>query len=273
MFHGFLSPERAMRRRYLRPTVYDFDVVLASGPFDKKMILAHQNGRPKPARVYAAGCPQLDKYFHPNGAKREYLEKLSLRASEPVIVYAPHWFDFRPRGGSKLALFRDIVAELRKLPAQIVVKPHRMSFVLGQDSDQDWDTLMREIESEQVRVDLGIEDADALTVADVVITGNDSGRAYISMLLNKPVILFPAPPRPAGTPAEAVSDLLRQGAEVAESISEMGNLARQALRNPGAKAKDRRHVGETILANPGRSTEEVVKLLYQEIQPADRVTV
>ena len=269
MFHGFLNPERALRRRFFRPTVYDYDVILASGPIDRNIILAHQDGRPKPSRVYSAGCPQLDRYFHQDEATREYLEKFRLQESEPVVLYAPHWFEFRPPGDAGLQLFLEIVEELRKLPAQIIVKPHRMSLILGKDSGQRWDRLLRQIECHQVRVDRCVEDVDALRAADVLITSNNSARAYIFMSLNKPVVFFPAARTPAGSPAEAVSGLLQQGAAVAESLSELGVHVREALQNPRGKAEHRRRVSEGFFANPGQSTQEVARILYQEILGLD----
>ncbi len=269
MFHGFLSPERALHRRSLRPSVYDYDIVLASGPLDRNIILAHQNGRPKPLRVYSAGCPQIDKYLHGEGTRREYLEKLGLQESEPVVLYAPHWLHFKPPGDAGLTMFREIVEELRCLPAQIIVKPHRMSLVLGKESGQNWDRLLREIESPRVRVDRCIEDVEPLRAADVLITSNNSGRAYIFMLLNKPVILFPAARTCPGSPAETIASFVRQGTEVAESIPELCTRVLGELQHPRAKENERRRMSEGLLSNPGQSAREVAKILYQEIHCPD----
>ncbi len=265
MFHGPIIPERFFRRALCRRPVYEANLAFPFGPYARDQILAACDGRPEPVRIHAVGSPGLDKYFHPARSKRDYLRALGLTESQPVVVYAPHWYDVGKMGCAGVDLIRAALRELAKLPVQVIVKLHAMSMILGASRGQDWGTLLRTVESSRMRVDQHPEDVHAMLAADVLVT-DISSRALNVMLLDKPVVLYPGMLPSAGAFDPPARELYCRGATVAHTPHELGEQVRAALANPRTRSEQRGQVAKELFANPGHATAEVTRILYSELK-------
>ena len=147
----------------------------------------------------------------------------------------------------------------------VIVKLHAMSFMAGAAGGRLWREMLGQLESSQVKVDRATEDVDALLAADVLVTGISS-RACNFMLLDKPVVLYRSglvAPRYKVRPAYG---MLRSAAWLAETAAELGVCVRGAPANPQAYREQRAALREAFFANPGHATEEVTRILYEEIE-------
>jgi hypothetical protein len=261
--HGAGLFRRNFRKMGPRRSIYDFDFVITSGPYDRDLILANSEGRKMP-RVYPVGLPYFDKYFHPDITRRQYLSGLGLDDTRLLLLYAPHFSEVLLAGNKGTRFFEPVLQEMAKLPVNVIVKPHAMLLSPGAVLGFDWKHVLLQAETAQVKVDFSPEDVDALLAADVLVTGLSS-RAFNFMPLDKPVALYPGRYVPEDTFARERYRLMCEGSTVADSLAALIAHIQDALVRPGAYSEARRRVAAALFSNPGNSTRDVASIIYREI--------
>ena len=262
--HGTALTSRHFTQRWPRKTLFDFDMVLPSGPFDSRLIVHEQCRLRRGSVIKAVGCPQLDQLFTPPTTRAEYLRWLDLPTDCAVVLYAPHWTDLDEWGAQGTDRMNDVIEALLVLPVSLVLKPHSMSYSSRVSNGPDWRRVVEGLCSERVKVDSDINDTLALCHADVLITGFSS-RRFSFALLDKPAVLFPT----AGGEVHPIDwqrwSIGRDAFDTADDLPSLVAAVSRALMEPEARSAARRVCANELFANPGRATEAMIRVIYDEL--------
>ena len=260
LMHGAGLQARMLTPHPLRKSVLDFDLVLVNGEFDARRVRAVLAARGHENRVAAAGFPFLDRLMDPQGLRSDYVARLGLDASRPIVLVAPHWTVLR-RVARRPCYLDEILQHLSTLDVNVVLKLHACSFNERMGGPVDWHSTVAAIEASGVaRVDRYVDDTLAIAHCDALIT-DMSSRAFAGMTLGKPVVLY----EPSGTKSVPEGDeprqrLLEQGATVAATPAEVADIIERARRsgwtNPAGLA-----VARECYAYQGQATRRVGDLL------------
>lgn len=262
--HGTTLPGRFFHARRPLHRLFDFDVVFAAGAYDRDLIRqeARQHG-PSPV-IRADGCPHMDRLLSPQRSRAQYLAPLGFTDDLPVVLYAPHWQDLNHWGDDGPRLFATVVNALADIPVNVLLKPHAMCYLPAATRGRPWRKVVDSLQGRSVRADFGEDDTAALTHADVLVTGRSS-RTFNFMLLDKPVVLFPAL-APSQDPVDEMRRVIaREAGHSAESLGELIDWVRRALRDPASGSEKRRGHAARLFANVGHATKEVVHGIYDEL--------
>jgi hypothetical protein len=263
--HGAAFARRVLDGRWPRRRLLDFDLVLPTGTYDVEAVddIRRKLRSSRPV-VEAVGCPLLDRLFATNGSRRDYCARMGLAEERPLVLYAPHWTDLERWGREGERRLYEVVRALTTLHVNLVLKPHAMAFVRGAVSGRHWRATMENLQTRTVRLDPDADDTAALSSADVLITGTSS-RAFNMMLVDKPVVLFPASPASADPILNKRLRALSEGSSVAAGLPELVEQVRTALVQPHARSEARRRQARAQFANPGQATAAAVGVLYREL--------
>ncbi|MBI3800070.1 MAG: CDP-glycerol glycerophosphotransferase family protein [Deltaproteobacteria bacterium] len=258
--HGPGLMPRFFRKHPLRKTVFDFDLVAASGAYDLAILEEAVAGRQSP-RLVSVGFPFLDRLFGESESREEFSRSQGFDPARPLVLFSPHWQTLNEEGSGQRV--RDVIAALRAANVNVLIRPHVCSLNRTMARNVDWRSkLLALSENRAVRVDFNLDDIPALRHADAIVTDRSS-RAFNAMLLAKPVILYP-PEQGHGALESRRYNLMCSGSYMARTPSEITDL----LRKPFASWRPRPDgtlVAAQCFAFPGHATEAFVQLIRREI--------
>jgi hypothetical protein len=267
LMHGAGLTSRVASRGPFRKSVLDFDVALVCGDHDLELLggLSHRS----PFEVRATGLPLLDEPPDTTPPRSEYLRGLELDDSRKTVLFAPSWRALRAMGGRGEVHFDEVLAQLRRLDANVLVKLHACSFNRIMAGGFDWKRKVAGVrEAGAVGVDLDVDDVPASHHSEVLVT-DISSRAFNFMYLGKPVVLC----APGFVPLDEWDrqrwNLIRKGCLVALETGEVAGRVAAALSGEVSPNLGRA-VAARCFAHAGRSADAVVDALLEAIStPGD----
>jgi len=258
--------------------VLNFDIIFLTGPFLKEMYLNEflkKHPGAKRQEIYEIGYPKLDALINRDYNPQEIKKRLNLdKILKPVILYAPAWEE----GTSLRKYGLEIIETLLKMDVILLVKLHPMSYSdpknIAATGGVDWRKELEKYEKfENFRNILDWNSNPYLCISDVLIT-DISGIAFEFMFLDRPIIYFDAPeffnktlPNLFKIKDEGPScndfrtDIVRNTGTVIKKPDELPMAVEEALRNPKAKSPHRKLLMEKLIYNPGKATQEAVRVI------------
>ena len=262
--HGAGVASRILKPHWLRKTIADFNLVLVNGEADRDVLRRHGRDQHVGEKVIAAGLPYLDRLLTCPESRDAYLRRIGIKPGRKVAFVGPSWRGLQAIQSRTPHYFDELIAVLKDLDWEVLVKMHVCSFNKAMVDGSDWAERVSRLAHPNVHVDLDIDDVPAFLHADILIT-DISSRAFDFMLLDKPVIaVVPADVFTDELDVERI-DLLRQGARLIQSPAELGAAIAQGLIDDAGARTTRQHVARRAFANPGRATEAVVGHLLQQL--------
>jgi len=191
IFHGPVLQRRNFKYFPFRKTLYQFDKLIVSGPYDLRLINKY---RPKHRINFEAvlgGFPFLDALTtSPALSKMAYYQKFGLDMNLSTILIGPNWRGLRLFQNQGLSYIKELIYTFRNIDANILIKLHACSYTPLMAGGVDWQERLKYLASQSnVHVDSDPDDKSALMHSDILIT-DISSRAFIFMLLGKPVIQY-----------------------------------------------------------------------------------
>jgi len=257
IFHGVSFKNYAIKPKALR-----YDRLFLPGPYHRRKFIESGLFQEGDERLKLIGLPKLDRLRDGSLDRRATLEGLGLDPSLPAVLYAP-------TGDAGNSLFRQgeqILAELSRLPVNLIVKPHDHAD-LDPHCAIDWNLRLREWTAERFAAVFDADVVPLLNAADLLVT-DASSVAFEYTLLDRPIIFMDVPEILEG-PSSDHFDLTtwgRKGGEIASDPAELRELVPALLADPTQKSEIRRQIAEDLFFEPGRATENAVKALYAEMQ-------
>lgn len=273
LIHGVDVGERELQHHPVRPSVNDFDWVVVGGHHDHdKVTTALQRlGRTGRSTVVSAlGIPAFDRVEPGLAAPDGYRRRLGLEPGRPVVLIAPHWRDL-PANQDGARRLEMLVDALRRLPVELLLKPHQMALHPRANAGFDWGAVYGGFEGRGVAVDWQPADDPAMAVSSVLVTGSSS-RSNLFMLLNRPVVRLPAEwlgVDPGGTWSAAMEREGLEGSVQARDLADLVALVAEALADPGALEVERAKRAARLFSNQGVAAAAVTADLLRRL---DRVT-
>ncbi len=263
--HGAGVASRILRRRWFRKTIVDFDLVLVNGEADRDLVHLHCPEHLTAERVVAVGLPYLDRLRTCVESRETYFRRLGIAPGRKVALVGPSWRGLQLIQSREPQYFDDLIAALRALGWDVLIKMHTCSFNKAMVHGDEWAERLRQYAGSNVYVDYNVDDVPAFLHADILVT-DISSRAFDFMLLDKPVI--------AVIPANVFTDrldverirLLRQGARLIESASEIERAIAEGLNEGNGRRSERQRLVKRLFANPGRATDVVVDQLMRQLK-------
>lgn len=276
LFHGLANKEGFILSKHL----LKFDIIFLTGPFLKEMYLnefVKKFPEAKKQEIYEIGYPKLDNLINGNYNPEEIKKRLNLdKISKPIILYAPTWEE--ETSLRKYGL--EIIETLLKMNIILLVKLHPMSYSdpnnIMATGGIDWRKQLEKYEKyENFRNILDWNSNPYLCISDILIT-DISGIAFEFMFLDKPIIYFDVPeyfnkvlPNLLKIKYEGPSyndprtDIVRNTGTVIKKPDELPMAIEESLRNPKAKSPHRKLLMKKLIYNPGKATEEAIKVIYK----------
>jgi hypothetical protein len=268
--HGPGLTSRALTWRLGRKTVWDFDLVLTSGPYDLELLQAAGRGT---TEVVATGTPFLDRLVSPTTTAGAYLRTLGLNSHRPKVMFAPAWQTVAQQPDRGRAYVEGVVTALGELDVDVLVKLHSCLFNRHMSRGVDWQRLLEELcRRDSIAFDVAVDDRPALMAADVLVT-DISSRSLNFMALEKPVVIFQPPfERPLTRIDRDRLQLIESGSPVVQSVTELVSAVESALAGEWDR-EAARSVAARALSNVGSATERVSDDILQQLRlvAGDRV--
>lgn len=262
MRHGAGTTSRMMSKSMFRKTMFDFDLILAPGCYDVKLIQDFKEKFGLSANAVPVGLPFLDRLADPGLSRESYLKSLSLDTDKKTILFAPHWGGISADPRILGRYFDRCIAILQETDLNAILKLHAASFNIVQADGIDWRERIQHIGS--IAVDFSFDDIPALKFSDILIT-DLSSRAFNFMLLDKPVILI-SQAQLFDNLEVSRSSLMRRGSLVADDLDDLKPLIERADKHPNLLSAERQQVAEVCFENFGSATEAVVALIKKQIE-------
>jgi hypothetical protein len=265
--HGAGVASRILTRSPFRKTIFDFDLVLVNGEADYELLQRVCSAKLNAQKVVATGLPYLDRLHTCAETRDAYLRRIGLVTTKGVALIAPSWRGLEIIQARQPDYFDELIAAVRELDWQVIIKMHACSFNKAMTQGQDWAGKLSRYAERGIGIDNDVDDVPALVHSDLLIT-DISSRAFNFMLLDKPVV--------AVLPDELFTDqldreritLIERGAFLARSPAEIKLIIAHGLNGHDPLRTERQCLAQRFFANPGRATEAVVAQLLRHLPNA-----
>jgi hypothetical protein len=268
--HGAGVASRILKRHPFRKTIFDFDLVLVNGDADYEILLRFCASKFIADSVVVAGFPYLDRLHTCPETRAAYLQRVGLASNKKIALLAPSWRGLKAIQVRQPDYLDAIIAVLRQLDWQVIIKLHACSFNKAMAQGEDWVRRLCCYPRQNVCIDDNIDDVPALLYADLLVT-DISSRAFDFMLLDKPAIaVFPDGVFTDRLDFERIK-LMRQGVFFAGSPAEIEAIITQTVNGHGRLPGECQRLARHFFANPGRATEVVVTHLLRHMTPGCKI--
>jgi hypothetical protein len=216
------------------------------------------------------GMPKVDALVNGSLSRDAVLAGLGLSPERPTILYAPTWSP----ASSLNRIGLDLLARLRALPVNVIVKLHDRSCDLRTQysGGVDWiSTLRPRLAGGSAVLTTEADICPALVASDVMITDHSSA-GFEYLLRDRPLVRIHVPELIAL--ANIHQDYVRLLASVSESTSQIDDTVaavERALTDPGARSAARRAVAADLFHEPGTATARCADAMYDAIGLTPRV--
>ena len=158
-----------------------FDAHFAIGTkFNEFIKYAYAEKKNKP-KIFNVGYPKLDVLVSEYNPILPY----NLDKTKPTLLYAPHW----PKYSSLYKFQEEILSELAKFDANILIKPH--NYLYTKSPEMNWQKRLREFadKHENVTFVLQPNTQELYPISDIMITDTGTTAALEFSVLLKPVVI------------------------------------------------------------------------------------
>lgn len=263
IFHGPLLQRRNFKYFPFRKNLYQFDKAIVTGPYDLRLIQKYRAKSKKNFEAVVGGFPFLDTIIiNPVLSKKAYYQKLGMDLNLPTIFIGPNWRGLRLSKNQGLSYIKDLIHTFRNFDTNILIKLHACSYNPHMAGGIDWRESLKDIGSHRnFYVDSDPDDKSALIHSEILIT-DISSRAFIFMLLGKPVIQYFPISKTWDHWEQSRLEYIRQGSLVAKTTSEIPKLFRKAQQMNFHRPESQK-IAVDCIAHFGCATDIVVKLLLK----------
>ena len=205
----------------------------------------------KPGAAVLVGFPKLDALVNGHVDGAAVRGALGLDPGRRTALYAPTW-----SSASSLNMAGEtIITSLADAGFNVIVKPHDLSFDLGEkySGGIDWRARLRAIERPGRIVVAQHADSSPLMAASDVLVTDHSSIGFEFCLLDRPIIVIDAPdlPRVARINPERIA-LLRSAACVVREPAAIGATAQDELAHAAERAPARAALGRASFSSRAR---------------------
>jgi len=262
IFHGPALQRRNFKRLPFRKTLYQFDKAIVSGSYDLRLIEKYRGRHRKGFEAVVGGFPFIDALATPALSKMVYYQKLGLDLDKPTILIGPNWGGLRLAQNRGTFYLEEVLKALGNIHANLLLKLHSCSYNTFMAGGVDWAGKIKRLVSQGlVRVDPDLDDKNSMAHSDILIT-DMSSRAFIFMLLEKPVIQY-FPVSGSWDQWEGPrQELIKKGALVAKTAADIPKLLLQAQRG-GFHRPHARKIADDCIARFGHATDFVADRLLK----------
>jgi len=262
IFHGISG-----KGHNLNPMVRDYSHVFVIGPWLQRRLIARGLVDAGDPRLLPVGMPKTDKLTDGTLDRAATLRALGLDPSRPVVLYAPSW-------GGESSLEHDgerILAELGRLQAQVIVKPHDNSYD-PRYAKADWRSVLARLERPGFTTPNVYDVVPPLPTDDLLVT-DLSSVSLESLHVDRPAVFLTFPGQ-LDARAELVDvDTWRNKMGIlCGEVADLGSIIAAELADPGRLAPVRRAALHDVYYNPGHATDAAMVQLYRvfELDPPAR---
>jgi CDP-Glycerol:Poly(glycerophosphate) glycerophosphotransferase len=246
----------------------NFNVLFFTGPphyeLYRRHFLKRNPGAEKRQLICKVGYPKLDALINRSYDEVEIKSRLGLDLSCPTIIYSPTW----DKGASLRTDGVKIIETLARLKVNVVVKLHQMSLYPPEHvhgtGGVDWRKELIRLQNDLPNV-FPVFDHNCnqyLVISDIMVT-DVSGIAYEYAMLDRPLIFMDAPGYFKNNPQAPDKKLRKKIGIVVKTPAELPAAIQRSLDSPGEFSSQRKKFTENLLYNPGKSTDEAVRLILQ----------
>jgi len=219
-------------------------------------------------RFFEIGYPKVDELYRASFDRSAFLRIAGLDPSRPTICYAPTY----QRTASLESRGVAIIRALATLDANVLVKLHHVSlkrpgpdledWVRAEIGERDWRAEMARLEAELPNVRLArVQSANPCLLASDVLVTDVSGVAFEYLVLDRPIVFFDVPELFAATGTVGIHYWGRSCGDIVQTIDQLLETARAALRDPARGQQDRQRLRSRLLYNPGAGAESAGRTL------------
>jgi hypothetical protein len=214
--------------------------------------------------IRLVGMPKVDALVNGSISREAVLATLGLALDRPTILYAPTWSPASSLNKLGIAL----LAQLRRLPVNIIVKLHDRSRDLRSrySGGVDWPAALKpHLSAGSAVLAPGADICPYLAASDAMITDHSSA-GFEYLLRDRPLVRIHVPE--LITLANIHKDYVQLLADVADSTNEVDDTVaavERALAEPAARSATRRAVAADLFHEPGTATARCAAELYQAI--------
>ncbi|KPA09738.1 secreted protein containing Radical SAM domain protein, partial [Candidatus Magnetomorum sp. HK-1] len=225
IFHGPLLQRRNFKYFPFRKNLYQFDKAIVTGSYDLRLIQKYRAKYRKNFEAVVGGFPYLDTLtITPVLSKMAYYQKLGLDLNLPTIFIGPNWRGLRLFQNQGLSYIKELIHTFRNIEANILIKLHACSYNPHMAGGLDWRESLKDLASQgNIHVDSDPDDKSALMHSEILIT-DISSRAFIFMLLGKPVIQYFPVSKTWDHWEQSRLAYIKQGSLVAKTTAEIPKL-------------------------------------------------
>jgi len=260
MFHGPVLQRRNFKRFPFRKTLYQFNKAITCGRYDLRLIEKSRDNHREGFEAVVGGFPFIDPLTTPTMSKMEYYQKLGLDLDKPTILIGPNWSGLRLARNRGASYLEEVVAAMDNIRVNLLVKLHACSFNTRMSGGVDWQYKIKRMASQgMLHVDPDLDDRHSLAHTDILIT-DLSSRAFIFMLLGKPVIQYFPVSGPWDQWECSRQELFKQGSLVAKTAADIPELVLQA-QQAGFHRPHADKIAADCIARFGHATDGVVDRL------------
>lgn len=254
IFHGVSFKNYSIKEKALR-----YDRLFLPGEYHLRRYLESGLFKEGDPRLDMIGLPKLDRLVDGSLDRAGILESLNLDPALKTVLYAP-------TGDPGNSLFRhgeEIIAALRKLPINVIVKPHDHA-----DPDPkctiNWPERLKSMKGERFMADTGSDIVPLLFAADLLLT-DASSVAFEYTLMNRPIIHFEVPEIMEGRYSH-MFDLETwglKGGDMAGSADDLLEMVPRLLEDSSEKSEIRQAIAKDLFHQPGKATANAVRRIYE----------
>ncbi|MFH0944748.1 MAG: CDP-glycerol glycerophosphotransferase family protein [Planctomycetota bacterium] len=252
IFHGVSFKNYSIKEKALR-----YDRLFLPGEYHLRRYIDSGLFKEGDPRLEMIGLPKLDRLVNGSLDRERILLDLDLDPALKTVLYAP-------TGDPGNSLFRhgeEIIAALKKLPINVIVKPHDHAD-LDPKCTIDWPEKLASMKGERFSPDTGSDIVPLLFAADLLLT-DASSVAFEYTLMDRPIIHFEVPEIMAGRYSHMfdLSTWGLKGGDMAGSADDLLEMVPRLLEDPSGKSEIRRAIARDLFHQPGKATGNAVRCI------------
>ncbi len=256
VFHGVSFKNYCIKEKALR-----YDRLFLPGAYHRRRYIESGLFKDGDPRLVVTGLAKLDRLARGEYPRDKVLLSLGLDPALKTVLFAPTGDE-----GNALHRFGDeIIENLRKLPINLIVKPHDHA-----DPDEkckvDWMERLRGMKAERFHASLESDVVPLLSAADLLLT-DASSVAFEYTVLDRPIVFMHVPEILEGENAHQfdMKTWGRKGGDVVHDARELLEVVPRLLENPNEKSEIRRAIAADLFFRPGRAAERAVAQIYRDL--------
>lgn len=256
IFHGVSFKNYCIKEKALR-----YDRLYLPGQYHRRRYVESGLFEDDDPRLRVIGLPKLDRLVDGTYRRDAVLRGLGLDPALDTVLFAPTG----DRGNSLSYHGERLLETLRRLPLNVIVKPHDHS--RRDENGVDWHARLTALETERFKAVLRSDIVPLLVAADLLIT-DASSVAFEYALRDRPIVFMDVPEILEGPRAHRF-DLGTWGRKAGHIVSGPDTLTDELyhlLESPDEKSELRRALARDVFHEPGNATTRALTELYRDLE-------